>query len=250
MTKRILILGGTTEAQELYKALQAQVPECELSYSLSGATDNPADFGANMRIGGFGGIQGLSDHLESHDFDALIDATHPFAERITAHAVSACEATSVPRLRLERSQWILPTKTDAVFVPDAIEAANLLVRTNAESAFLTIGRMALNAFEGLDKTHLLVRLLDEPAEPLNLTHHTVITGRPPFSVDEEEALMREHAIDTLVTKASGGEATRAKLDAAERVRARIILIRRPIPPDGDRVFGVEEAVDWVKGLSA
>ena len=249
MTKRILILGGTTEAQDLYLSLQEQLPEIELSYSLSGATDNPADFGANMRIGGFGGIQGLTEHLESHDFDALLDATHPFAERITAHAVAACEAAGVPRLRLERSQWVLPTKTDAVFVPDAIEAANLLVRTTSENAFLTIGRMALSAFEGMDKTHLLVRLLEEPSAPLALTHHTLVTGRPPFSVDEEEALMREHNIDTLVTKASGGDATRAKLDAAERVRARIILIRRPIPPDGDRVFSVEEAVAWAKKLS-
>ncbi|MEG3619722.1 cobalt-precorrin-6A reductase [Magnetovibrio sp. PR-2] len=250
MTLRLLILGGTGEAQELYKTLENQIPDLKVVYSLSGATDSPVDFGAHMRIGGFGGIQGLVDHLEAHDFDALIDATHPFAERITAHAVAACEAASVPRLRLERAQWVLPAKTDAVFVPDAIEAANLLVRTTSESAFLTIGRKALSAFEGMDKTHLLVRVLDEPAEPLSLFRHTIVTGRPPFSVDEEEALMREHNIDTLVTKASGGDATRAKLDAAERVRARIILIRRPLPPDGDRVFSVEEAVDWVRNLNA
>lgn len=244
----LLILGGTGEAADLARAVATRHPNVQVITALAGVTRNPGDVPGTVHVGGFGGAIGLAAFIQDQAIDAVIDATHPFAAQITQNALEACTTAKIPRLRLDRPQWPHPQDTDVVFVPDAQEAANLLVRTSSEAAFLTIGRKHLDAFAGLDKTKLLVRLIDEPTAPLDLDHYSVVTARPPFDVDEEEALMRAHHIDTLVSKASGGAATQAKLDAAERVRARIILIRRPVPPDGARVSSVEDAMTWVRDL--
>ncbi len=249
MNLNVLILGGTGDSLDLYKSLENQIPDLKVVLSEAGITAKQNKIKQNMRIGGFGGTDGLIEHLKSAQIDAVIDATHPFAAQITQHAVEACAAVGIPRLRLDRPQWILPTKTDVVFVPGIDEAARLVARTSS-SAFLTIGRKYLSAFDAIEGPKLLVRLLEQPQEPLGLQNCTIITGRPPFDLTDEIALMREHQIDTLVSKASGGNATRAKIDAAAEIGARIILIRRPVPPDGDRVFSVNDAIEWVKSLES
>lgn len=242
--KSILILGGTGEAVALAHALDEQRPDLYVTIALAGMTRAPSEMPGHVRVGHFGGVEGLADFITRRGMSAVIDATHPFAARITNNAVQACAQTDVPRLRLERPQWVMPPDTDVVFMPDVEEAARLVARTSS-STFLTIGRKHLNAFDDVQNVKFLVRMIDRPDEPLSLGNCTVVTGRPPFDVDGEEALMREYEIDTLVAKASGGDATRAKIDAAAKVGVRIILIRRPPPPDGDRVSRVEEALKWL-----
>lgn len=244
MSHNVLILGGTQEASALAHALAEQRPDLYVTIALAGVTRAPSDMPGHVRVGNFGGAEGLADFLIRRGMNAVIDATHPFAATMTQNAVDACTHAGVPRLRFDRPQWIVPQDTDVVFVPDADEAARLVARTS-ERAFLTIGRKTLNAFSEVRDVKLLVRLIEEPEEPLDLDNCTVVTGRPPFDEAREEALMREYQIDTLVSKASGGDQTRAKIDAAAKVGARIILIRRPPPPDGDRVGSVEDALGWL-----
>jgi len=244
MSTSILILGCTSEAAALAHALATHRPDLDVTIALAGVTRAPLDMPGHVRVGGFGGAQGLAGFIQGRGLKAVIDATHPFAATMTQNAVAACEMTSTPRLRLDRAQWILPPDADVVFVPDADEAARLVARTS-ERAFLTIGRKQLNAFDGVRDVKMLVRLIEEPDAPLGLENCTIVIGRPPFDEAHEEALMREHQIDTLVSKASGGDATRAKIDAAAKVGARIVLIRRPPPPDGDRVGAIEDALGWL-----
>jgi len=238
---KLLILGGTQEGRALAEAIARAQPDLHLITSLAGATTKTPDLPGDVRVGGFGGVTGLVDYLKREAIDRVIDATHPFADTMTAHAVQACAEAHVPYLRLDRPAWDLPD-TDVVFVPDAIEAARLVARTSS-SAFLTIGRKDLAAFHSLGKVKVLVRAIEQP--DLELDNATYITARPPFTLKGEAALMQAHAIDTLVTKASGGTATRAKLDAAAQVGARIVLLRRPPPPDAERVLSVEDAVKWI-----
>jgi len=244
MNINVLILGGTTEAVGLAHALAAQRPDLDVTIALAGVTRAPSEMPGYVRVGNFGGAQGLARFLQRQGMKAVIDATHPFAATITQNAVEACTMARVPRLRLDRPQWVLPTDTDVVFVPDVEEAARLVARTS-EHTFLTIGRKHLSAFAGVRDVKLLVRLIEKPEEPLRLENCTVVLGRPPFDSAHEEALMREYQIDTLVSKASGGGGTRAKIDAAAKIGARIVLIRRPAPPDGDHVGDVEEALAWL-----
>lgn len=240
----LLILGGTSEARALAAQLTTTHPQITVITSLAGATKSAQSLPGQVRTGGFGGAEGLVDYLREHAIDMLIDATHPFAAQITDHAFNACRTTNVDYLRLDRPEWTVPTDTDVIFVPNAAQAARLVARSS-KSAFLTIGRKDLAAFEHLGKVKLLIRAIEPPDPALHFDNATFITARPPFTLGDEIALMEAHQIDTLVTKASGGEATRAKLDASAQIGARIILIRRPPPPDGERVFSVDEAMAWL-----
>ncbi|OEJ67697.1 cobalt-precorrin-6A reductase [Magnetovibrio blakemorei] len=244
MSAPILILGGTAEAVQLAAALSEQRPDLDVTIALSGVTDKPTELPYRVRIGSFGGAEGLAEFLRHQGILAVIDATHPFATQITRNAAWACLAASVPCLHLDRPSWSLPEDTDVVFVPDAEEAARLVARTSS-AAFITIGRKHLEAFNGLANVHLLVRLLAPSVPSEALENATFVYGRPPFAVEDEVALMRGHKIDTLVSKASGGDATRSKIDAAAQVGARIVLIRRPPPTDGERAHSVAAAVQWL-----
>jgi len=241
---KLLILGGTSEARTLAAQVTTTHPDVTVITSLAGATRSAPKIPGQVRVGGFGGADGLADYLLGESIGAVIDATHPFATQITDHAVQACRNADVGYLRLDRPEWVVPSDTDVIFVPDAAQAARLVARSSS-SAFLTIGRKDLAAFESLGKAKLLIRAIEAPDPALKFDNATFVTARPPFTLDDEIALMEAHQIDTLVTKASGGEATRAKLDAAAKIGARIILLRRPPPPDGERVFSVGEAVAWL-----
>ena len=240
----VLILGGTAEARALAHALAEGRPDLRVMTSLAGATDAPLGLPGDVRRGGFGGPEGLAAYIHEAGVDLVVDATHPFAARISANAVHATTATGTPYLYLDRPAWPLPD-TDVVFVPDAEEAARLVARTS-KAALLTIGTKGLSAFEGIEKVKLVARVIEEPPAEARLDNVHYILGRPPFDVAAEEALMREHHIDTLVSKASGGDATHAKLEAAARIGARIVMLRRPPPPDGaQRVFSVDDALRWI-----
>ena len=177
MSTNILILGGTSEASALAHALADQFPDCYVTIALAGETRAPSEMPGHVRVGNFGGADGLAHFLIQRGIDLVIDATHPFAANISQNAVEACQKTGVPRLRFDRPQWVLPPDTDIIFVPDAEEAARLVARTSS-AAFLTIGRKTLSAFCDVCDVKLLVRLIEEPAQPLDLDDATIVTGQP------------------------------------------------------------------------
>lgn len=241
---KLLILGGTSEGRALAQALAATRPELSVITSLAGATQSQPDLAGAVRVGGFGGADGLASYIKDNAITMVVDATHPFANRITNNGVAACRQTGTPYLRLDRPQWELPAGADVVFVPDADEAARLVARTS-KAALLTIGRKELDAFSGVEKVKLVVRAIEPPVPAPELSNATYVFARPPFDLEGEVALLREHQIDTLVSKASGGAATRAKLDAAAQVGARIVLLRRPPSPEAERVTNVDDALKWI-----
>lgn len=246
MTDRLLILGGTHEAAALAEAASAAFPDLEVISSLAGRTDTPRTLPGRIRVGGFGGADGIAGCLRDERIDLVIDATHPFAAVISAHAAEACAATGTPRLLLLRPPWQPQPGDRWDDVADRAEAARLVAATSRR-AFLTLGPGDLAAFSGLAHVFFLVRLIQPPAEPPPLAHHDLVVGRPPFSLDEERALFARHGIDTLVTKQSGG-ATEAKLAAAREVGAKVVMIRRPEKPIGERVATVAEAMAWLAGM--
>jgi precorrin-6A/cobalt-precorrin-6A reductase len=233
----ILILGGTAEARALAGGLWDRQLRCVTS--LAGRVANPRLPVGEVRVGGFGGTSGLAAWLAEHQVRAVIDATHPFAERISAHAVAACEQTGTPLLRLERPGWRpRPGWTWA----ESLAAASALVPAGAR-VFLTTGRQGLEAFSEVADAWFLIRCVDPPAPPLP-THHTLMLDRGPYTLEGEGVLMDIHAIDLLITKDSGGPLTAAKLDAAEARGVAVIVVRRPDHPDAPSVGTVEAALAW------
>ena len=238
MTGQVLVLGGTGEARRLASALVAA--GVDVLSSLAGRVADPVLPEGRVRVGGFGGAEGLAAWLAEHRPRAVVDATHPFAAQITASAAAA--AGDVPLLRLQRPGWTPGPGDDWRFV-DSLAAAAAAVAGYA-SVFLTTGRQGVAAFAALPG-RVLVRSVDPPDEPLP-AGATLLLDRGPFSVADELALMREHAVDVVVTKDSGGHLTEAKLTAARELGVPVVLVRRPpLPPGVPTVATVEEALAWV-----
>jgi len=237
---RVLVLGGTAEARELAAALDdAGVPVIS---SLAGRVANPRLPRGEVRVGGFGGRDALARWLADERIGAVVDATHPFAERISVSASHACAATGVPLLRLERPGWS-PRRGDRWHrVPDLTAAAALASRLGRR-ALLTTGRQGLAAFAAAAGVWFLVRCVEPPAPPLPPQHELVL-DRGPYTLEGELALIDRHRIDHVITKDSGGRLTEAKLDAARARGLPVIVVDRPPRPAVRTVASVDEALDW------
>jgi precorrin-6A/cobalt-precorrin-6A reductase len=235
----ILILGGTGEARELAAGLHARgVP---VTSSLAGRVARPRLPAGAVRIGGFGGPEALAQWLGAHGVHAVIDATHPFAERISASAATACAAAGVPLLRLERHGWSARPGDRFTWVAD-LPAAAAAIPAHGRRVFLTTGRQGLATFAAVD-AWFLVRCVDPPAPPLPARHQLML-ARGPYTLRGELGLIDAHKIDVLVTKDSGGALVVAKLDAARERGLPVIVVRRPPRPATPAVAGVAEALAW------
>lgn len=240
---RVLLLGGTGEARALAKTLH---PRVDVVSSLAGRVPDPALPVGPVRIGGFGGVDGLRRWLRDERIDAVVDATHPFAATMTANAAVACAESRIPHLILARPAW--DPGTAAVVDSDA-DAAETVARQGYSRVFLTTGRSGVRAFAGSDAWFLIRAVTDPDASALP-RHHRVLLSRGPYGYDDEFALLREHRIDVLVTKNSGGDMTRAKLDAAAALDVPVVMVARPPLPAGVLTVGsVAEAAEWVGALA-
>ncbi len=243
MTTSVLVLGGTGEARQLAAALTER-PGYRVVTSLAGRTRDPHVPEGSLRIGGFGGREGLAAWLEEHAIDVLIDATHPFAEQVTTNAVSAAHSAGVPMLVLRRPGWQPQPGDDWRWVPSLSEAARALTAEDRR-VFLAMGRQGVSVFAELDEHHFLLRCVDPPEPPLPRNLELVL-DRGPYTVDSELDLLREHRIDVVVTKDSGGEMTAAKLVAARELGLPVIVVRRPAPPEAPCVPTAQDAVQYLE----
>jgi precorrin-6A/cobalt-precorrin-6A reductase len=235
----ILILGGTGEARQLAEVLVER--EVRVVSSLAGRVARPRLPAGEVRVGGFGGAEGLAAWLRENDVRAVVDATHPFAERIGANAAAAAELTRLPLLRLARPGW-QPGPGDVWHWADDLADAARKLPELGKRVFLTSGRQGLPAFAHLDDLWFLIRCVDPPAPPLP-RHHELILARGPYEPAAERELLGR--VDVLVTKDSGGTLTSAKLTAARELGVPVLLVRRPPRPATETAETVPEAVEWV-----
>ncbi|MFD4315835.1 cobalt-precorrin-6A reductase [Streptomyces sp. NPDC058548] len=236
----ILILGGTTEARALAGLLHGEV---RVTSSLAGRVASPRLPEGEVRIGGFGGVDGLVEWIGGHAVDAVIDATHPFAGRISFNAARAAATAHVPLLALRRPGWV-PGEGDDWRPVASLEAAAGALDGLGERVFLTTGRMGLAAFADRPEW-FLVRSVDAPEAPMP-ARTEILLDRGPFTLDGEREILARHRIDVLVTKDSGGAATAPKLTAAREAGVPVVVVRRPSVPEGVPVAATpEEAAAWV-----
>ena len=240
---RILILGGTAEARQLAGRLAGRAG-LDITLSLAGRTATPAAQPVPVRVGGFGGAEGLAKYLVSERIDALIDATHPYANVISANAVAAARRSGVPLVALRRPPWIAVSGDRWIEVSDVREAVRALGQT-PRRVFVALGRNELKPFRDAPQHYYLIRSVDPVDPPLPLPHVGYVTGRGPFGEADDHALMTEHRIDVVVAKNSGGTATYGKIAAARVLGIDVIMLRRPPPPDGAAVETIEDAIAWL-----
>lgn len=239
---RVLLLGGTTEAAEAARALAAA--GVDAVYSYAGRTAAPVAQPLPQRVGGFGGPEGLADYLRDQRITHVIDATHPFAARMSAHAVAACTATGTRLMAFERPAWAPGPGDRWTHVTD-IEAAAAALPQAPARVFLAIGRQRLDAFAGQPQHHYLLRLVDPPEAPLPLPQAQVVLARGPFDLAGDMALMRDHGTQVVVAKNAGGSGARAKLDAARALGLPVVMIDRPPVPPRAVAGSVAQVMAWL-----
>jgi precorrin-6A/cobalt-precorrin-6A reductase len=240
---RVLLLGGSTEASALARQL-ASTDGYDVTVSYAGRTRERVETPGRVRVGGFGGIDGLVRHLLDEQVDVLVDATHPFAAVMPHHVARACGLAGIPGLRVRRPPWEAVVGDTWHDVSDLEAAADAIEALGARRVFLTTGRQELAPFARARGVWFLVRAI-EPPHPMPLAQATVILARGPFLVESERALMIEHRIDIVVSKNSGGTAAAAKLAAARELGLPVVMVARPDPPALPYVATVTEALDWL-----
>nr|WP_239479674.1 cobalt-precorrin-6A reductase [Actibacterium sp. 188UL27-1] len=239
-----MLLGGTGEGRDLAHLLADSGHEATLS--MAGATRNPAQMPIPMRVGGFGGAEPFAQWLVAHQIAAIIDATHPFATRISARSAAVAAALGLPYMQVLRPAWEAGT-TDTWHHIAVEEGAAALIPDSA-TVFLATGRQTLHRFADLQTRTLICRQIDPPDRPFPFPNGRFLVGRPPFSVEEELALFAELGVDWLVVKNAGGAASRTKLDAAARLGLPVAMIDRPAPSDAPTVATSTEAMRWLNAL--
>jgi precorrin-6A/cobalt-precorrin-6A reductase len=238
---KVLILGGTTEARQLAGRLAPRT-DLEVTLSLAGRTAAPIPHPVPLRIGGFGGAEGLSEYLIAQRIDALIDATHPYATVISHNAAAAARRAAVPFVALHRPPWTAGAGDRWIEVGDTRAAVDA-IGSESRSVFVAIGRNELAPFAGAPQHRYLVRSVD-PVDP-PLPHVTSITARGPFNEADDRALMTAHGIEVVISKNSGGSAAYGKIAAARALGIAVIMVSRPPAPEAPAVATIEEAVAWL-----
>lgn len=237
----ILILGGTTDARRIAERL-ADRPEHAVKLSLAGRTAAPAALPVPVRVGGFGGAEGLAAYLKTEQIDALIDATHPYAAVMSTNAAWAAQAVGVPLIALRRPAWT-QVEGDQWIEVDGVGEAVEALGASPRRVFLALGRKDIAAFAQAPQHHYLVRSVDPIDPPLAVPHADYIRARGPFSEENDRALLTKHRIDVVVAKNSGGSATYGKIAAARSLALPVVVLRRPpLPPDVPTVETVDEAL--------
>jgi precorrin-6A/cobalt-precorrin-6A reductase len=212
--------------------------------SLAGATAEPAPAPIPQRIGGFGGAEGLAAFLAREHIDAVVDATHPFASRISANAVAACGATRTPLVVFSRPPWTREPGDRWIEVA-AMDDAVPALGTQRKTVFLTQGRLQLAPFARAPQHRYIVRAIDRPADIDALPDHKLILARGPFTIRDELELMKHEGIEMLVTKNSGGRATYAKIEAARALEIEVVIVRRPPAPEAELLHDLDAVLAWL-----
>ena len=241
----LLLLAGTGEARRIAWALaDSGVP---VVASLAGATRAPEPLPVPTRVGGFGGAAGFCAYLAEAGITAVIDATHPFASAISQRTARICAELRLPYLYVNRPAWV-PGPADRWTAIAREEDAAKLIPPGA-TVFLATGRQTLERFAGLEGRRVICRQIDPPTAPFPFEGGEFCIGRPPFSVAREVALFTELGVEWLVVKNSGGSESRSKLDAAAELGLPVLMLKRPVPPEGaPQASTVAAVADWVRAL--
>lgn len=230
------------EASALAAALADRGLTATLSYA--GRVESPKAQPVPIRIGGFGGVEGLERYLRDHGITHLVDATHPFAATMSAHAIAAAARAGIAHIALTRPAWA-PVADDRWRHVADVDAAVAALAGPAQRVMLALGRMHVNAFVAQPQHHYLLRFVDAPESPPGVPNHSIIVDRGPFSIEGDMRLMQDHRIDLIICKNAGGKGAEAKLIAARRLNLPVVMIDRPALGVRREAYSVDEVLRWL-----
>jgi len=239
---KVLILGGTTEANR-FAALTAEksVPAI---YSYAGRVNTPKKQPLPTRVGGFGGVNGLTEFIKNEGICALIDATHPFASQMSKNAIEACQLSGVPLLAIERPEWQENPEDHWIHVED-MKGAKKALKGPGKNVFLAIGRQQIDLFSSLPQHHYLLRFVDQPEREIPFPSYDLVVDRGPFDLQTDLDLLKRFKIDVIISKNAGGTGAFTKIQAARDLGLSVIMIDRPTLPGRNVVADERTALNWL-----
>lgn len=246
-TPRILILGGTGEGTELARRL-ARRKDLTSIYSFAGRVTRPRSPEGAVRVGGFGGVEGLISYLLRENITTVVDATHPFSVMISRNVEAACARLRLPLIAFTRPAW-LQQKDDLWYEVATFEDAASVVDARKGRVFLSIGRQEVGSFRACYDAWFLIRAIEEPTGKLP-QHYQVLLQRGPFDLKEDLQLLQNYSIDYIVSKNSGGSGTYTKIEAARLLGIPVVMVKRPAKHTVSVVETVDEVVSALSELSA
>ncbi|APC16090.1 cobalt-precorrin-6A reductase [Pseudomonas frederiksbergensis] len=237
--KRLLLLGGVTEALAIARTLGPQH-----IYSLAGVGRVPTDLNCQVRVGGYGGAEGLTQFIKDQGIELLLDATHPYAAQISQNAATAAQQSAIPCWALRRPAWQAQAGDDWREVSDWAELIEAL--KPFRRPLFTLGREPLQHLDEIPPEQFwTLRALE--VYPGN-ERCEVIGARGPFFIEDERALFERRQIDVLISKNSGSSATEPKLEVARERGVPVLILKRPVLPGVEREFG--SVAEVLEALSA
>ena len=242
MQKNLLILGGTTEASAFAQIISKTTINARLSYA--GRVSRLLPSPIQKRVGGFGGVSGLIEYLKSEQITHVVDATHPFASKMSKNAIEACSIASIPLAALTRPPWHSKKGDKWINVPN-LEAAVQYLKQPKKRVLLAIGRQNLSLFYAQPHHKYVLRLVDPPEQPLKFPDHSVNIARGPFTIQDDTALFKKNKIDLVVAKNSGGSGAYSKIEVARTLGVSVVMVDRPKIPSRKEIFQVDSALNWV-----
>lgn len=242
---KILVLAGTPEARSLIRTLSEHQPDVDLLATFAGAVQDLPKIDASVRVGGFGGAEGLAAFLKTEQFTCIVDATHPFAQVISSHAVNAASVAGIPLLRLERPAWVQNPEDRWIPATSLDEAAQLL--PEGSRPLIAVGRKEIGSFTHRSDLAAVVRMIEPPATALPESWHLILE-RPSADMDTETALLRKHGISHVVSKNSGGEQSYAKIAAAAAIELPVIMVQRPVLASAHTYASARDVVEAISRL--
>lgn len=242
MSFKVLLLAGSREARDL-SGLLCNDTRFDVVASFAGVTREPLDLPVAMRRGGFGGRDQYIAYLQDTHINCVIDASHPFAAKISMRSADVAKEIGMPHLQILRPEWKASVGDKWVFI-DKEQDAERHIPLGA-TVFLATGRQTLQGFANLTGRRIICRQIDVSEGPFPFENGEFLIGRPPFSVEDEMSLFVKLGVDFLVVKNAGGSLSASKLVAARQMGLPVILINRPPNPDCARVQSAEQAMEWL-----
>ena len=242
MIKKILIIGGTQEGNKLANYFKEHNLEYIISYA--GVVEEVYKKKFKKRVGGFGGKIGIFNFIKQNKITHVIDASHPFSQKISLNTYNVCKSYNIPIITYTRKPWFERKNDNWIKVGDFNESADYL-KGEAKNVFLAIGKKNLQVFKKYPQHCYLLRVINNQDINNLFPNQKCIAYNSKLNVEEEIKILKKYKIEVIVSKNSGGNLAYNKIIAARKLKIPVVIISRPKSLRSKKIYTLESLLEWL-----